>query len=498
MNEVEFLLRCRIDFKFFCEEMLEMKEFGGIHKFQLKWFYHVQNNDLSVIEAPSGFSKTEIIGVAYPLWKAFVHTKKSIEGFRVLLVSKTVRQAGVNILERIKERIQDSAYLSEMVPTGIDKVWNKEEIGLIKSDIGVKITMRNVPYNINIKGYRAELIICDEGDSYEQQDIFFTHVLSRITPGNKVIVISTPEGPTKLIGQIKDKAVDKNGICMFACRKDVAIVGFKGEDYESGESIWPERFNMDYIMKQRLIMGENAWQMNYMCNTNTEYSDTIFQVTSLAECYDDTIDFNTTLDPQAQYFIGADFAISKGVDADFDCFAVVEKKDEWITIKHIETWKGKTRPFKIERLNALYDTYSKHKKARIIADMSNMGQMVIDDLRGMGLTVVPQNFSAGKRKDLLNTFAAVIESGKFVIPRKAAVINSTTGLGRGGINKTIDDTNLMVSQLLGFKRVASKKTGNEIYQSTAVHDDVAMTVAMAAKESTYIRPISGSILGISG
>jgi len=385
-----------------------------------------------------------------------------------------------------------------MVPEGIDRVWNKEEIHLFKSDIGVKIVMRNVPYNINIKGYRAEIIICDEGDSYENQEIFFTHVLSRITPGNKIIVISTPEGPTKLIGQIKTKAVNKKGQCMFACRKDVAIIGFSGDKYEEGESIWKERFGMKYIMKQRLVMGENAWQMNYMCNTDVEYSDTIFQIKSITECYDDTIEFNFDLDKEAQYIIGADFAISKGVDADFDCFVVVEKKKDWMTIKHIEIWRGKNRPFKIERINALYDIFSKYKKSRVIADMSNMGQMVIDDLRAMGITVISQNFSAGKRKDLLNTFAAVIESGKFIIPRKPTIINNKSSIARGNVNKTIDLTDLMLEQLLGFKRVKSNKTGNEIYQSNAPHDDIAITAAMAAKEASFIKSISGSILGVSG
>ena len=67
-DKVDFMLDCLVSFKFFCEEFLGMKDFGGIHKFQEDWFNAIQKYDRVVIEAPSGFSKTEIMGVVYPLW----------------------------------------------------------------------------------------------------------------------------------------------------------------------------------------------------------------------------------------------------------------------------------------------------------------------------------------------------------------------------------------------------------------------------------------------
>ena len=469
MDEIDFLLKCRIDFKFFCERLLNMNEFGGIHKFQLDWFYIIQNNTHTVIEAPSGFSKTEIVGVAYPLWRCW--NKRDL---KVLLVSKTVRQAGDNLLSRIKGYMDENEYLAELIPTGMDKTWNKEEIKLTN-----RCWIKNVPYSINIKGYRANLIILDEADSYDDPEIFFTHVLSRIIPGGKICVISTPEGPTKLIGQIKSRNSDD-----FVFKKNTAIINCKiAGDLETGESIWAERFNLQYILGQRKSMGENSFQMNYMCNTNTEYEDTLFKITTITECWDTDLDFDLNVIPEAQYFIGADFAISRGVKADYDAFTVIEKYQDIFTVKHIETHHGITRPMKVNRLAELHSIYQSKYQTKIVADESNMGSMVISDLRALGITVIPQKFHASERNKLLVAFNNVLESRNLRIPRDGKNI------------KTIKLTNLLLEQLIGFKRKKSEKTGNELFVSTAAHDDVAISLAMAAKEAARLKKIN--VFGVS-
>lgn len=470
MEELDFLMNCRIDFKFFCEQMLGMNEFGGIHEFQLEWFYLIQNNTHTVIEAPSGFSKTEIVGVCYPLWRIW-----NERNLKLLLVSKTTRQAEGNLLNRIKGYIEDNEYFKELIPSGMDRTWNKEEIKL-KNGCWVK----NVPYSINIKGYRANLIILDEADSYDNPEIFFTHVISRIIPGGKICVISTPEGPTKLIGQIKGRNPDD-----FVFKKNVAIINCKDpNDLSTGESIWPERFDIFYMMKQRQSMGENSFQMNYMCNTMTEYEDTIFQISTIAACWDSTLKLNKNVNPKAQYFIGADFAISRGLRADHDAFVVIEKLGEIFTLKHIETHHGITRPMKINRLVELYETFKSDYQTKIIADESNMGTMVISDLRSLGITVIAQNFHHAERKKLLITFNNMLESGNFLIPRNSKC------------RDTQKYTNLLLEQLIGFKRKKSDVTGSEIFASTAAHDDVAISVAMAAKEAGKFKKMN--LFGISG
>ena len=240
MNEIEFLLRCQIDFKFFCERMLNITEYGGIHKFQLDWFNMIQNNYATIIEAPSGYSKTEIVGVAYTLWFMLVYPKTSI-----LLISRTLAQAKDNLLERIKGYITDNEFLSEWIPKDANKTWNSRQI---KTTTGVSVV--NVPYNPNIRGYRAHLIVLDEIDSYDDTELFFDDVITRLHPGGKLVGISTPVSSTRIIGILK---VRKPKGYIF--HKTVGIVDEKGKpkssDYDNGISIWPERFSVQWLLDTR-------------------------------------------------------------------------------------------------------------------------------------------------------------------------------------------------------------------------------------------------------
>ena len=466
MSEVEFWLRCKIDFRFFVEQCIGLNEFGGLHDFQLEWFTLIQNNDATIIEAPSGFSKTEIVGVAYTIWYMLMYPNSQI-----LLISKTIAQAKDNLLSRIKGYIEDNGLLKELMPEGQDRTWNVKQIKTTNN-----CTVTNVPYNVNIKGYRAHLIMLDEMDSYEDTDIYFDHVTSRLHPGGKICGISTPEDLTRLIGELKAKS--PRG---YVFKKTVAIVDERGlpmkDNFEKGFSIWPERFSIDWLMRKRDEMGKQMWAKNYLCDIMTENQDAIFSVNAFVKSYDRSIKMNKNVNPLAQYFIGADFAISKGPKADFDAYVVIEKLHDHITIKHIETHHGLPRPKKVNRLLELYNDFQSQKTTKIIADESNMGTMVIQDLRARGATVVNQNFHYTERKKLLLNLANVLESGSMVIPRYPTD------------DKGIKMTNLLLEQLIGFKRKVTL-AGTETIESKAPHDDVAMSLAMAIREASKMKSIS--------
>ncbi|KKM62556.1 hypothetical protein LCGC14_1520440, partial [marine sediment metagenome] len=67
----KFLLRCRTDFKFFCNNVLYdlfKKSEGGLKPYMEEWFEAAEKNDRVVVFAPSGFAKTTVLGIAYPIW----------------------------------------------------------------------------------------------------------------------------------------------------------------------------------------------------------------------------------------------------------------------------------------------------------------------------------------------------------------------------------------------------------------------------------------------
>ena len=99
MTMTEFLYECKHNFKFWCNNVLRdlyEAEFGGIKNFHLEWFNLMESNDRVVILAPSGFSKSTLFNIAYPLWIAFTKKNKQI-----MIISKTLPQA-IRQLERLR------------------------------------------------------------------------------------------------------------------------------------------------------------------------------------------------------------------------------------------------------------------------------------------------------------------------------------------------------------------------------------------------------------
>ena len=455
MNEIDFLARCRFDFKFFCERMLGLIEFGGIHKYQMEWFYVIQANERIMIEAPSGFSKTTIVGVAYPLWVLFNFNKK-----KILLVSKTMPQAKDNMLGQIRDYIEENEFLTCLIPKDADRTWNQSQL---KTTNGCSLTNR--PYSVNIKSYRADIIILDEIDSYEDPSIYFDYVVSRLNPGGKIIGISTPENEGRIFGIIKARQLKE-----YVLRKCVAIINIKDKkDFSTGESIWPEKFPMDYLVKLKEEQGEQYFEKNYMCNVKIGSEDSIFKLKYVIESYDSARDFTCDKEDDEFVILGADFAISSGPLADYDAYVVLGKKDNFFIIKHIEIWKGVPTPSKITRMEELIHEYQVDVT---IADESNIGKDAIEGLLVKGHYVVSQSFNATERKKMLVTMKRIVEGGKLVIPRHP----DNYGL--------IELTNTLTTQLLGFVEKESEKTKHKLIMSTALHDDIAMSLAMAVTEGT--------------
>jgi len=472
MDYVSFLTRCKVDFKFFCERLLEITEYGGIHKFQMDWFYLIQNSKVSVIEAAAGHSKTEIVGVAYTLYYVLNHPNS-----KVLLISKAMKQAETNLLERIKNYIHLNEITKKLFKPEKETTWNKTQIKLADGSL-----ITNVPYNINVRSYRANLIICDEADTYDDPDLYFSEVTSRLIPGGKICLISTPNGVTKLIGQLKARR--PTGYQFLVTPALVDLDGNRAKPpYEKDKirSIWEERFSVDYLLTEREAIGDTAFELVYQCNV-IEGEDAIFSIKTITECFDETIGFDYTVNEKAQYFISADFATSKGPKADYDAFVVIEKLGEYITIKHIEIWKGKLVPFKEKRLLGLYDIFQNGRTVKLIIDPNNVGEEVARRLRSYGCTTIFQKFDHQSRKGLLTTLSNVFESRTIRIPRSPSD------------DKALKLTDLLIEQAIGFKRKKSE-SGNEVFLSTAPHDDILMSLAMAINHACKVR--SASLVGMS-
>ena len=491
MSRIDFDMRCFSDFKFFCEKMLGLTDMGGIHEFQLQWIDIIENNRLTIIEAPSGSSKSEIVGACYLLWDLYRNPRKKIEN---RIVSKTRDQSEKNLLIRMQNYVLDNEILTKaFVPKDRRVSWTKTGFRTINGSVN-----DIVPYNINIKGSRAHNMVLDEIDSYDDPDIFFKHVLSRTHAGGKIIGISTPEGISNIIGLLKEKKKKGANIAMMKTtvfiHKDGTNVtpeeiqtvdDFDRLKAKGCKSIWEEneKFTFDYMKEDFLINGRFSWIQNYLCEIIGFSEDAAFPLKDIINSYRSELNMNYEVNPNAMYFIGADFATSDGPKADLDGNTVIELLNGIFTLKYIYQKKGVHPNVKVEELKRLYDIFSKGSiSCKIIADESNAGSVLIKTIRSRGCTVIPQKFNGAARFDLIQTAANILKSGYVRIPRDVL---------QEDYIKLIDK---LQQQLTGFIRTKTDK-GNETFLSKAPHDDMAISFCMAINAAskymtTYVKPQS--------
>lgn len=435
-NLVAFLLKAKINFEFFAKNVLNL----DVEPFHLEWVEMVEENNRVALLAPTGFGKTTMLGIAYPLWKAFFTEYKQF-----LIISKSIRQS-TRILELIKASIEDNELLLNLKPKDASLSWSKQEV---ITSTRCKIMCR--PYSVNVKGEHVNYILCDEAASYANQDIFFDYVVTRAAAKDgKVVAISTPESPIDLMSTLS-----KTSGYLF--RKYTAI-------NKDGSLLYPSRFTHEKLEQLKKELGENYYQKNYMCNPKAEAENAIFTTKKIMEGFDYQRGFSSSSD--GQVIMGCDFAVAKGPKADFDAYVILDKFDNKFIIKYIETHKGFPFDAKARRIKELAEMYH---PMRILVDESGIGTAMISDLRALALPIVPQSFHSRARNDLLNTLKNVIDGGKLIIPR-----NHEDQLA-------IRHTNKLFEQLMGFKEEKSQTTGIRQYLSSAPHDDIAMALAMAVK-----------------
>ncbi len=466
MNMTEFLYRCKTDFKFWCNVVLAdlfQKEYGGIKEFHLEWYKFIEENNRVVILAPSGFAKSTVLVLAYPLWIAFTKRNKQI-----MIISKTLPQS-LRLLEIMRVTIENNEILQELRPQNVDKSWSKQAL---RTTTNCRIFVR--PYSINVKGERVDYSILDEAASYDRPEIYLDYIVPRLNPKGKIVLISTPESPVDLMARLKRPGLE------YIHKTYPAIIFVKGER----KAIWPERFPLKKLDNLKLELGENYYEKNFMCNPKAEEENAIFTYKMIEDCFDENRKF-TFANEGGNIYIGVDLAVSSGPRADYDCFTVVELVGGFIVLRHGEVHKGWSIKSKINRIQELAETFG-DKLVSVVVDQSNIGQAVIDDLRDLALPVKAQDFHPTNRNKLLMNLKKVLEQKTLIIPFDQNDAQTQTFTKR------------LALELVKFKEVTTDKSGQRLtaakYISTGTHDDTVMSLAMACIGAALERPFEDCIV----
>ncbi len=453
-DENVFLLKCSLDFGFFCERVLGYQ----MKPFHLEWCNLLRKNRMLAIMAPTGYGKTWIFGIGYPLWLSYFYPKS-----KSLIVSKTVKGQSSTVIEAIKFLIEQNELLKELIPK--DKrlsSWTKEQMICSNNS-----KIFNAPYSPSVRGHHVDYIFGDEVASYPDRSdhyvIWFRDVISRVADSKikKIAAVSTPIDPADLItvlckqekgwtSKIYPAIIDKNG-------KDSIA------PYKDGISIWEERFPMKNLMEELSIQGDENFERNYQCNPNAQIAGAIFKTKNISAGWDNNRTFSDTQEG-GLVFIGADFAMSEDKRADETAFVVVEKVAEKIIVKHMESGRGWSVDACIQKLMDLYEI---HKPYQIIIDKSNVGDHISKKLLLNGIPAIAQPFGATSRRVILSVLKVIISNEMLILPYSKDDLNAQ------------QYTDKLTHQLNGFREEKSKLSDMPVIRSKADHDDLAMALGLA-------------------
>lgn len=450
MEESLFIDICSLDFRFWAERV-----FGAEPKdFHIEWMDLVHNNRYVMLQAARGFGKTYFLGVIYPIWLAYYHPK-----YKLFFTASELGQA-TKILDEVKGTIEDNEFLEHLMPTDPKSTWRKTELKLTN---GAHFLCK--AFTVHMKGIHVNYVFVDEIQDIIDRNIFYKAISPTVNRFNgHLIAVGVPDNPGDMVEELSNNEEYVNGYYP-------ALVLDKHNKPIPNNPLYPEVFPMEKLNQIRKRDGESSFQTQYMLNPRAEGDNDVFPHNWIANCYNYQERFHDTVSEDGFCFIGADFAISQGKRADYDCYVVVQKFGGRTYIRYAERHKGTSVDSKVLRLKELFAIYNPLK---MILDPSNVGIVVVQDLRNLGFPVEEGEFHSRARHKLLVNLQMMMQPDKngnseLVIPRNAEDSAALTF------------SNKLVEELIGFKEERSIASGIKSYVSKAAHDDTVAALALAVK-----------------
>lgn len=440
-DEESFLLDCRFNFQKWVER---------IHCYEYKWFHREWIDALEAkkriaILAPTGFGKTTILGVCYPLWKIFYNTF-----WQALIISNSIPQS-TKILDQIKIEMQENELLQRLIPSYAQLTWSKTEIATAtKGKIFCK------PYGESAKGVHVNYVLGDEVSSYREHDVWFRYIVTRATAkrGN-VAAISTP--------------VDEKDLMVGKLMRNPEYWHKTYPAIINRESIWSERFPLSWLKKRELEIGKSAFAQQYLCKIVPESEEIPFPIRLLVKAHDLNERFvdkrpKGDTDP---YYVGCDFALS--MKGDWSVFVVGKKtKENKIIVKNIFRFRGMLPSAQKEMLRSINANYLPN---RMLLDKSTFGDMFVKDLTAENLPVIGFPFTQENRNSAFAKAITLFNEGNIILP----------------YSKEPTSTSEMISKLeheLSHFAVSKTPRGYATYKSLSEFDDIAMAFILMVKAAS--------------
>ena len=388
------------------------------------------NNDWIMIEAPREHAKSSAITVNYSC-----HEIGKDQNVRIVIASNAQDTADgfVRSIGSIIEQSADYRRIFGNLKPARPEKWTDSTIQVRRSNIMLKDpTVSAVSIGGQVVSKRADIIICDDiltlqntrtaGQREFVKTWFWTVLFPLLKPGGRLIVVGTAWNKLDLYQELLGDQQFKVRL-----RYDAIV------DEHKKQTLWPEHWSWEELIKRRSSMGTLAFNRSYR-NLTTNPEDSPFQEEWLQAAIRRGI--NRKLIRQLDYSgwdlgkltiaVGIDPAISKKRNSDFFAISVVGRTGDGTKIP-LYAMRRKLTPAQ-QRMAIREMARAFNPDIFIVESNAYQASLAIDMAEDTDLPIEAYN-TGGEKYDEeigLNSLAVEMENGKWIIPYDSTDLYTTT------------------------------------------------------------------------
>ncbi len=442
-SKVDFDMGKR-DFRFFFEDICGFQ----LTPFHKEWFDNSESNNKICIIASRDHGKSVFFRV-YILWKMAYHP-----GTEVLFFSHSQHQS-IDHMGKMDELIMTTPALAHLKPA---RGWAKQLFRFTN-----KSSIRAMSIGKAVRGAHPDIVVLDDILSSEADTQlksistwFYTALLPVLHHSAQLCVVGTPFSFTDLYSELR-------GLKGYCVNEYPAI------NEETGDCLWPERWNLDALKVRRGEMTSIAFTREYLCKPIASESS-LFPEEMLELAKDDSmaLSYYPVSDESLNYYVGWDPAISADRRADYTCMMVIAMDaNRHKRIVHVHHEKGmdfNSQIDKIIELNARFNPVIIELETNNFAMAFNQVLREISDL-----PIKPFNMNRMKKEALIHSLQLHFEQKHLVIPF----------LDEGSTKRHMT---ALMSELSMFTMLDNGKM-----ESLGAHDDMVIALALAVQATKEYR-----------
>ena len=451
----QFTRNALSSFRFFGERVLGL----DIQPHHMALWQNFHTRKRSVNQVFRGSGKTTILGVGSSLWLACRDRidRRGRPGQKPMLfmVTSATQRQSYEIIRAINNLVRDYEFLGWLKGEG---VWTKRQL-----EFSNGAEVYSEVWNDNMRGRHVTHILCDEASLYANKNLFYSVVEPMaFTYGANMALTGTPMSEYDLMAEL----VENRSGQYYVERIPVLT--------EGGESAWPARFPLSELKLIQERIGYGNFAREYLLQVlNT--AERLFPQNEIARCLSRDIDYEFQRRTEGEggaYFIGMDLASSP--TGDYTAVAILRKDGGRFVLASLNRYRGMDFASHVALASELAARYM---PLSFLTDSLPFGKQLVEEVRRQGgVDLRTFEFTQKNRMEALLNLGRMFSTNNLIIPR--------------GEGQSMQMTDALIHELSGI--VPEKTpTGTLTYKSVTKHDDLVMSLSIAAMATTRVMFVEG-------